>query len=426
MELQEQFYETQRAQLLRWLPWLHLFRAFRIALDGRKIVLGTLAAFALAAGDSLIDSLPFAPRSSALSLRQASIFGHSAGRLMGDIDDDGAVVLRRSLDFDLSGVMTPYQSIVAPGSMLFRRGNSWADVAYAWTMLLFHLVVWSLLGGAIARIAAVQFARRESITARNAFRYSSSRITSYCGAPLLPLLFIGCFWLIGVLFGLVGRLPGVGTAIAGVLWFIPVLIGLALAVILLVIAVSWPLMVATISTEGTDAFDGLSRGYDYILNRPWYALFLLIATIAYGAIAIWFVSRVCQAGVHLAYWSTAWGMGESHLQELLPLRYVAPPANPALIAPNAPGSIGGTAAIFTLKILSWVVQGFVISFFWTAVTIIYFLLRLSLDARPLDHVHLPAVAAADALPLVGIPAAEQREAASEGTSAGETPDAPPG
>src|SRR5262245_53048487 len=58
---EERFYETNRAQLLRWLPWLHLFRAFRIALDPRKIVLGALAAFLLVQGDRLIDTLPFAP-----------------------------------------------------------------------------------------------------------------------------------------------------------------------------------------------------------------------------------------------------------------------------------------------------------------------------------------------------------------------------
>src|SRR4051812_39068199 len=61
LQLEERFYETNRAQLFRWLPWLHLFRAFRIALDTRKIVLGALAAFVLVQGDRLIDTLPFAP-----------------------------------------------------------------------------------------------------------------------------------------------------------------------------------------------------------------------------------------------------------------------------------------------------------------------------------------------------------------------------
>jgi hypothetical protein len=116
---------------------------------------------------------------------------------------------------------------------------------------------------------------------------------------LLPLVFIGFFWLLALIVGLIGRIPGIGTSIAGVLWFLPLLLGIALALILLVIAAGWPLMIATISTEGTDAFDGLSRGYDYILNRTWYALSLLVLTVVVGTVGIAFVSLVCQAGVHL-------------------------------------------------------------------------------------------------------------------------------
>lgn len=415
-ELEERFYETQRAQLLRWAPWLHLFRAFRIALDPRKILLGALAAFVLTAGDRAIDALPFAP----VSARDVDPVWNGGWPW-----EALAPHNTTWMDSPWLRVIAPLQTVVEPGARLFVIGNSWADVAYAWTQLLFHLVVWSLLGGAIARIAAVQFAKRETITARNAVGYSSSRLVSYCGAPLLPLVFIGLFWLLCLIIGLVGRLPGIGTMIAGALWFIPLLIGITLAVILLVIAASWPLMIATISAEGTDAFDGLSRGYDYILNRPWYALSLLALTVIVGSVGIVLVSLVCQFGVHLAYWGTAWGMGEANLTELTPLRYAAPPADPALIAPNSPETFGGTAATFWLRVLSWFVRGFVISYFWTAVTIIYFLLRLSLDAKPLDHVYVPVADAGDAPPLVGIPAAEQREAASGEPGAGKTSDAPP-
>ena len=83
------------------------------------------------------------------------------------------------------------QSVVEPGARLFQRGNSWSDAAYAWTQLLFRLTVWSLLGGAIARIAAVQFARRENLTARAAVSYAAARFGSIFCAPLLPLVFIG-------------------------------------------------------------------------------------------------------------------------------------------------------------------------------------------------------------------------------------------
>src|SRR5262249_11785006 len=163
-------------------------------------------------------------------------------------------------------------------------------IAHAWTLLLFHLAAWSLFGGAIARIAAVQFAHREGITARAALKFSAARFSSSIGAPLLPVVFIGLFWLLDVVLGLVGRIPGVGVQIVGALWFLPILIGIALAVMLLIIMLGWPLMIATISTEGTDAFDALSRGYDYVLNRTWYALWLVLLAVFYGMIVAMFVS----------------------------------------------------------------------------------------------------------------------------------------
>jgi hypothetical protein len=42
-------------------PCLHLFRAFRIAIDIRKIMLAGLALVALSFGESVFSTLPFAP-----------------------------------------------------------------------------------------------------------------------------------------------------------------------------------------------------------------------------------------------------------------------------------------------------------------------------------------------------------------------------
>lgn len=423
--LEERFYETQRAQLFRWLPWLHLFRAFRIALDVRKMLLGALAAAALTFGGSLIDALPFAPVT-APSSRISPLVEWPGIATPSATDAAAPAPWAGSIAAPWLRVLLPMETIVEPGSRLFRRGSTWADVAYAWTQLLFRLAVWSLLGGAIARIAAVQFARRESITARSAAGYAAARFGSTFAAPLLPLVFIGFFWLVCCGLGFVGRLPGIGTTIVGALWFLPLLIGIALAVMLLVIAVSWPLMVATISAEGTDAFDALSRGYDYVLNRTWYALWLLLLTVVYGAVVAMFVSVIANGGVQLANWNVASGMGESRIAELLPAQSPDLPADPSLIAAGPQAGLGGRAATLWLRLLAWLLWGFLISYFWTAVTISYFLLRLSLDARPLDDVHIPPAAETESgLPLVGMPAAERREAAGVEPGAPEPPAVPP-
>ena len=61
MQLEEQFYELDRVKVRRWLPWLHLFRAFRLAIRPRALVLGCLAILMLDAGRAAIERLPFAP-----------------------------------------------------------------------------------------------------------------------------------------------------------------------------------------------------------------------------------------------------------------------------------------------------------------------------------------------------------------------------
>ena len=49
-----------------------------------------------------------------------------------------------------------------------------------------------------------------------------------------------------------------------------------MAVLLLGLIFGWPLMFSTISTEGTDAFDAISRSYAYVFQRPFHYLFYTI------------------------------------------------------------------------------------------------------------------------------------------------------
>src|SRR5262245_46527229 len=125
VELEERFYETNRAQLFRWAPWLHLFRAFRIALDVRKLVLGALAAFLLAQGDRLIDALPFAsaPRPS-IGVARTQDWPWSGALRTSPIGES------RRRESDRAGwwaarwpdLLFPVARMAEPGTRLFARG----------------------------------------------------------------------------------------------------------------------------------------------------------------------------------------------------------------------------------------------------------------------------------------------------------------
>jgi hypothetical protein len=412
VQLEEQFFETSRAKLLRAAPCLHLFRAFRIALDARKLALGAAAAVLLVAGYRLIDLAPFAPGVTAGVAQtegpwpwEESLPGmKDAGNELRQFTYEP---LSRVLDtaFRGSHVLHPLQELIEAGRPLFRRGNTWADAADAWTRLLWTLVVWSLFGTAITRIAAVQFARHTSVGLRDSIHFAGRQFPSALGAPLLPLVFIGLFWLVCVIVGLIGRIPGIGEVLVGVFWFVPLVLGLAIAIIVLFITAGWPLMICTGGVEATDAFDGLSRSYDYLLTRPWYALGLALAAVAYGSIVVFFVACVAGLGVHVAEWATATGMGDEAVNRM---------------TSESPG-VGPVMAGFWLRVLAVLLWGFVYSFFWSSATIIYYLLRHSVDSEPLDKVFVEAAPkTGEELPLVGMAAAEKREGETkdEGTTDG--------
>ncbi len=415
--LEEQFYPNSRAEMLRRWPFLQLFRAFRLSIDPRKMAIGALAAVLLATGQGLLDQSSLAPVSVTDEPSASTAWPWETpivdpelppAIFRGTLQDPFASVVA-SLSAGLT-LLSPLRSVVEPGARLFATGNSWPDVAYSWTQLLFALAVWSLCGGGIARIAALQFAQHRGPSLREAMGYSIRKFGSAFSAPLLPVAFIFVFWLACLIVGLIGRIPGIGETVAGVLWFIPLLCGIALAVILLFIAAGWPLMICTVSVEGTDGFDGLSRSYDYLLSRPWYALSLVLAMLAYGSIVIVFVLGVATLGVNLAEWGVSSGMDDAAVQGLTSGSPPVLESNPVVPEASETSLFGRTAVTFWLQLLALLLWGFVYSFFWSSATIIYFLLRQSADAMPLDRVYVPAADEPRGPPVVGIPAAERAEA----------------
>ncbi len=147
-----------------------------------------------------------------------------------------------------------------PVWILFRDG--WklraASLTFLVLAILWAMAVWALFGGAISRVAAVQLAADERIGWVAALRFAASKWLSYFAAPLLPLLGVVLVAIPLAVLGLLVRW-NFGVLLAGVLWPLALLGGLVMALLLLGLAFGWPLMWATISTEGTDSFDALSR-----------------------------------------------------------------------------------------------------------------------------------------------------------------------
>src|SRR5439155_6593455 len=87
-------------------------------------------------------------------------------------------------------------------------------------------------------------------------------------APVFPMVLLGVFVLALMIFGWIEWVPYLGDIFAGLLWPIVILVGFMMAIVLVGL-IGWPMMIATVSTEGTDSFDALSRSYSYLYQAPW-------------------------------------------------------------------------------------------------------------------------------------------------------------
>src|SRR5262249_11781103 len=131
-----------------------------------------------------------------------------------------------------------------------------------------------------------------------------ARYVSFFTAPLFPLAFVAVMVVLLAIFGLIHMIPILGEIWDGLLWPLVLLAGLAMAVVLVGL-VGWPMMYATISTEGSDSFDAISRSYSYVYQSPWHYIWYCLVALGYGTVVVFFVGFMGSLIVYLGKWGVA-------------------------------------------------------------------------------------------------------------------------
>ena len=286
----------------------------------------------------------------------------------------------------------PPRTLMAPFMALFATPGSTGGFLHALLAAAWGVAVWGLVGGAIVRIAVVQLATGENVGALAALRFALGKAGALMGAPLSPLLGVTLLALPCAILGLLlYQIPGsFGTTIAGALAFVPLLIGVPLALLVLGLAAGWPLMVATVAAESEDGFDSLSRSYAYASQRPAQYAWSLAVAWALGIAGALAVALFAHLVIHLAEWSLAFGAPDARLHALFS------------------GSPSGTPAAlhaFWIGAVSLAARGWSYAFFWTAIAQIYLLLRRDVDGTPRHAIYQPAPEAATLVPDLPTPPA---------------------
>ena len=146
-------------------------------------------------------------------------------------------------------------------------------LVYCVIFAVIKLVVMAIAGGAICRIAALQFARNEKPGLLEALRFSTNKFTSFVTAPLAPvgiIIFIGFFIF---LLGLLGNIPWAGELIMGIFMALALIAGALIAVVSIGAVAGFNLMFPAVAYDGSDCFDAISRAFSYVYAKPWRMIF---------------------------------------------------------------------------------------------------------------------------------------------------------
>ncbi|MGD1002484.1 MAG: hypothetical protein ABSA67_17470 [Candidatus Brocadiia bacterium] len=347
--------------------WLDIFSGFRVALDARKIILGTLGAYA-----TIFVVLGF-----------LSVAGNwwpgAPGLMVGLLADPFTTVC--SILRTLPGQCCANVHALRDPATCCMAFQKLAFLAAGGIVLLF---IWSFFGGAIARIAALDFAHDERPQIGQAIAFSSGKFGSFFWSPIVPLIFVAVLLLCNVLLGVVGRIPGAGPIIMG-LFYALAAVSAFLVVLLLIGTVfgslfMWP----TIAMEGTDAFDAISRAFNYLYARPWKTLWCVLVAAVYGLAVLLFVTAFAGLLLYIAEQAVAAGMGYRFARIGFFLRWGAP----------ADGTtVPQLWAAMWIKVVRVTVVGLVLGY-WasykiSAMTIIYSVLRRDVDGTDMNEVFLP-------------------------------------
>lgn len=251
------------------------------------------------------------------------------------------------------------------------------------------LVVWSVIGGALARVHAVRIARDRSISWDDGFAFSISNLRAFVQAPLFVLLAALLFMALDAAAGAAIAIPWAGAILQLVLQPLALLAGLIVTIIVLGGVFGFPLLQSAVAADRNGTLDAVSRTFSYAFTRP--VLFIGGGALVFAvggliaALGAWFLEGVTLRGLLLgASWSeeTAQAIGVGYA------------AARSFGVPNVPDGMGTPATISVWVSYVWsalailAVRGFVLSYVVGGLTDLYFLLREEVDGTPTSEVYL--------------------------------------
>jgi hypothetical protein len=195
--------------------------------------------------------------------------------------------------------------------------------------------------------------------------------------------------------GVLCNIPRAGQLITSIFTLLALAEGALIAVALIGTVAGFNLMFPAVAYDGLDALDVIGRSFSYVFNRPWRMAFYSALAAVYGAVCYLFVRLFAFLLILVAHVILRFSVWSENNNGVNKLTAIWP--EPKFM--NLFGSNGSTAtgaaesiAAFVVYLFLWIVVGLVVSviitFYFSANTIIYSLLRNKVDNAALDEVYL--------------------------------------
>ncbi len=377
--------DSGRVRHIAWLdvfPWLRLLKCPRLSLTTSLVVLGFLGWLGMSAGWRFFAYC--------WSGSEDPVVQQGLGSLQRwpwefPVNQYGSPVLQLpsydTIANSSSKLVETATTFSLPALALFDIRLSFSGFCFYLLCTIWAILVWSIFGAAITRIAALALTREHKLGLRGGLSFGLLHWPSFAGGPALPLAACLLLAIPLLMLGWIAQLDA-GAFFVSIIWPLALVVGGLIALLALGLFLGWPLMWPTISTEATDSFDGLSRAYSYTLHRPLrYFGYVLFAGIL-GMLLLCIVSFVVALIQGMAYWGLSIGAGAARVKEI---------ALDGIAAEQGTMFRGAHHTFaFWSHLLQLVPLAVTASYFWTAMTQIYLLLRRDEDGAELDEVFLPA------------------------------------
>ena len=258
---------------------------------------------------------------------------------------------------------------------LWLQSPSLNGAADAIASLIGIVAIWSFIGGCLSRRSVLEMGANITAPWAETFRLVLKRWQSIAWSVTMPSGLILIISVVPLILGWISNVPYLGPWCAGLLLIPMVLASLGIGWCAAITVLGFPLSVCSIVTEKqADAFDGISRPAAYVFQRPLTLGLCVVAAEFMSVIGGTTFSLVVHTGFSMVL--AAFDVGSvSNFSKLETV---------------------WTPLIHGIPILIVTAYGY--SFFWTAASATYLVLRKDVDQAEFDLIDLDNSAPAKVLP----------------------------